>query len=154
MKRLKEDVFIINNIDYTCACTPEFKRDVLSILSGWQTTKERHMWTCPFHPPIQLYFIIRNTERSPDFGISRIKIWNYNRSLNVCASFLNFCFIDFMCHYSSYIKSQVVQSIPFCSHLLISPSSSKIVYFHVLINPSRQCVVTITLGLTVLAWLH
>uniref|UniRef100_A0A8D3AJJ6 KATNIP domain-containing protein n=1 Tax=Scophthalmus maximus TaxID=52904 RepID=A0A8D3AJJ6_SCOMX len=115
-----------------------------------KTTKERHMWTCPFHPPIQLYFIIRNTERSPDFGISRIKIWNYNRSLNVCASFLNFCFIDFMCHYSSYIKSQVVQSIPFCSHQLISPSSSKIVYFHVLINPSRQCVVTITLGLTVL----
>ncbi|XP_070708413.1 katanin-interacting protein isoform X2 [Pempheris klunzingeri] len=47
-----------------------------------KTTKERHMWTCPFHPPIQLYFIIRNTERSPDFGISHIKIWNYNRSLN------------------------------------------------------------------------
>ncbi|KAJ3607721.1 hypothetical protein NHX12_024772 [Muraenolepis orangiensis] len=47
-----------------------------------KTTKERHMWACPFHPPIQLYFIIRNTERSPDFGISRIKIWNYNQSLN------------------------------------------------------------------------
>ncbi|KAM9837979.1 katanin-interacting protein [Aulostomus maculatus] len=47
-----------------------------------KTTKDRHMWTCPFHPPIQLYFIIRNTECSPDFGISRIKIWNYNRSLN------------------------------------------------------------------------
>lgn len=47
-----------------------------------KTTKERHMWTCPFHPPVQLYFIIRNTEHSPDFGISHIKIWNYNRSLN------------------------------------------------------------------------
>lgn len=47
-----------------------------------KTTKDRHMWTCPFHPPIQLYFIIRNTERTLDFGISRIKIWNYNRSLN------------------------------------------------------------------------
>ncbi|XP_041714323.1 katanin-interacting protein isoform X1 [Coregonus clupeaformis] len=47
-----------------------------------KTTKERHMWTCPFHLPVQLYFIIRNTERSPDFGISEIKIWNYNRSLN------------------------------------------------------------------------
>ncbi|KAK5601205.1 hypothetical protein CRENBAI_002762 [Crenichthys baileyi] len=46
-----------------------------------KTTKERHMWTCPFHPPIQLYFIVRNTERSLDFGISSIKIWNYNRSL-------------------------------------------------------------------------
>ncbi|XP_034563365.1 protein KIAA0556 isoform X2 [Notolabrus celidotus] len=47
-----------------------------------KTTKERHMWTCLFHPPIQLYFIIRNTERCLDFGISRIKIWNYNRNLN------------------------------------------------------------------------
>ncbi|KAI1896263.1 hypothetical protein AGOR_G00093000 [Albula goreensis] len=47
-----------------------------------KTTKERHMWTCPFHPPVQLYFIIRNPERSPHFGISRIKIWNYNKSLN------------------------------------------------------------------------
>ncbi|XP_048029743.1 katanin-interacting protein isoform X1 [Megalobrama amblycephala] len=47
-----------------------------------KTTKERHMWTCPFHPPVQLYFIIRNVERSPDFNISRIKIWNYNHSIN------------------------------------------------------------------------
>ncbi|XP_032429779.1 protein KIAA0556 isoform X2 [Xiphophorus hellerii] len=46
-----------------------------------KTTRGRHMWTCPFHPPIQLYFIIRNTERALDFGISSIKIWNYNRSL-------------------------------------------------------------------------
>ncbi|XP_050954705.1 katanin-interacting protein isoform X2 [Labeo rohita] len=47
-----------------------------------KTTKERHMWVCPFHPPVQLYFIIRNVERSPNFNISRIKIWNYNHSLN------------------------------------------------------------------------
>lgn len=47
-----------------------------------KTTKERHMWTCAFHPPVQLYFIIRNMERSPDFNISRIKIWNYNHSIN------------------------------------------------------------------------
>ncbi|KAJ8245822.1 hypothetical protein GJAV_G00260670 [Gymnothorax javanicus] len=47
-----------------------------------KTTKDRHMWTCPFHPPVQLYFIVRNPECSPDFGISRIKIWNYNKSLN------------------------------------------------------------------------
>lgn len=63
--------------------TMEFAYFILSLC--WQTTKEHHMWTCAFHPPIQLYFIIRNMERSPDFGISRIKIWNYNRSLNVCA---------------------------------------------------------------------
>ncbi|KAK2870458.1 hypothetical protein Q8A67_024850 [Cirrhinus molitorella] len=47
-----------------------------------KTTKERHMWVCPFHPPVQLYFVIRNVERSPNFNISRIKIWNYNHSLN------------------------------------------------------------------------
>ncbi|MBN3311563.1 K0556 protein, partial [Atractosteus spatula] len=46
-----------------------------------KTTKERHMWTCPFHPPIQLYFIVRNPGRTRDFGVSKIKIWNYNRSL-------------------------------------------------------------------------
>ncbi|KAM6299190.1 katanin-interacting protein [Aegotheles albertisi] len=40
-------------------------------------TKE-DLWMCPFHPPIQLYFIIRNLTRSCDFGISKIKIWNYN----------------------------------------------------------------------------
>ncbi|NXJ80810.1 K0556 protein, partial [Trogon melanurus] len=35
-------------------------------------------WMCPFHPPVQLYFVIRNLTRSRDFGISKIKIWNYN----------------------------------------------------------------------------
>ncbi|XP_073669267.1 katanin-interacting protein isoform X2 [Paramisgurnus dabryanus] len=47
-----------------------------------KTTKERHMWKCLFHPPVQLYFIIRNVDHSPDFSISRIKIWNYNRNLS------------------------------------------------------------------------
>ncbi|NXI91837.1 K0556 protein, partial [Psophia crepitans] len=42
------------------------------------TTKESFLWMCPFHPPIQLYFVIRNPTRSRDFDISKIKIWNYN----------------------------------------------------------------------------
>ncbi|XP_068276229.1 katanin-interacting protein isoform X2 [Nyctibius grandis] len=42
------------------------------------TTKESCLWMCPFHPPVQLYFVIRNPTRSHDFGISKIKIWNYN----------------------------------------------------------------------------
>ncbi|XP_053091605.1 katanin-interacting protein isoform X2 [Pangasianodon hypophthalmus] len=46
-----------------------------------KTTKERDMWTCWFHAPVQLYFVVRNAECSPDFSIARIKIWNYNRSL-------------------------------------------------------------------------
>ncbi|NXE90775.1 K0556 protein, partial [Menura novaehollandiae] len=41
-------------------------------------TKESCLWMCPFHPPVQLYFVIRNPTRSHDFGISKIKIWNYN----------------------------------------------------------------------------
>ncbi|XP_031417223.1 katanin-interacting protein isoform X4 [Clupea harengus] len=47
-----------------------------------KTTKERNMWVCAFPPPVQLYFILRNTERTQDFTLSHIKIWNYNRSLN------------------------------------------------------------------------
>ncbi|NWV60821.1 K0556 protein, partial [Malurus elegans] len=41
-------------------------------------TKESCLWMCPFHPPVQLYFVIRNPTRSHDFGISKIKIWNYS----------------------------------------------------------------------------
>ncbi|NXG08864.1 K0556 protein, partial [Sakesphorus luctuosus] len=40
--------------------------------------KESCPWMCPFHPPIQLYFVVRNPTRSRDFGISKIKIWNYS----------------------------------------------------------------------------
>ncbi|XP_075022133.1 katanin-interacting protein isoform X3 [Calonectris borealis] len=47
-------------------------------LCNEKTTKENFLWMCPFHPPIQLYFVIRNPTRSHDFGISKIKIWNYN----------------------------------------------------------------------------
>ncbi|XP_072336861.1 katanin-interacting protein isoform X3 [Scyliorhinus torazame] len=54
-----------------------------SLVNGkTKTTKDRHMWTCPFHPPIQLYFVVRSPNKSRDIGISKIKIWNYNRSLN------------------------------------------------------------------------
>ncbi|XP_038276619.1 katanin-interacting protein isoform X7 [Dermochelys coriacea] len=42
------------------------------------STNERFLWTCPFHAPVQLYFVIRNPSWSRDFGISKIKIWNYN----------------------------------------------------------------------------
>ncbi|KAF7709026.1 hypothetical protein HF521_018083 [Silurus meridionalis] len=46
-----------------------------------KTVKERDMWTCRFYAPMQLYFVVRNNDCSPDFSIARIKIWNYNRSL-------------------------------------------------------------------------
>ncbi|KAG8513543.1 hypothetical protein J0S82_012856 [Galemys pyrenaicus] len=39
--------------------------------------KDPSLWACPFHPPLQLFFVIRNTRQTPDFGLAKIKIWNY-----------------------------------------------------------------------------
>ncbi|XP_070269528.1 katanin-interacting protein isoform X4 [Myotis yumanensis] len=39
--------------------------------------KDSSLWTCPFHPPLQLFFVIRNTRRLHAFGLARIKVWNY-----------------------------------------------------------------------------
>nr|XP_025866845.1 protein KIAA0556 homolog isoform X1 [Vulpes vulpes] len=39
--------------------------------------KDTSLWTCPFHPPLQLFFVIRNTRRLQDFGLGKIKVWNY-----------------------------------------------------------------------------
>ncbi|XP_023596776.1 katanin-interacting protein [Trichechus manatus latirostris] len=35
------------------------------------------LWTCPFQPPLQLFFIIRNTQQLRDFGLAKIKVCNY-----------------------------------------------------------------------------
>uniref|UniRef100_H0XE98 Katanin interacting protein n=2 Tax=Otolemur garnettii TaxID=30611 RepID=H0XE98_OTOGA len=39
--------------------------------------KEPSLWTCPFHPPLQLFFVIRNTRQLCDFDLAKIKVWNY-----------------------------------------------------------------------------
>nr|CAI9709088.1 unnamed protein product [Rangifer tarandus platyrhynchus] len=39
--------------------------------------KDPSLWTCPFHPPLQLFFVIRNTGQLHDFGLTKIKVWNY-----------------------------------------------------------------------------
>ncbi|XP_060116845.1 katanin-interacting protein [Heteronotia binoei] len=39
--------------------------------------KDPSSWTCPFQPPVQLYFVLRNPSLSGDFGLSRIRIWNH-----------------------------------------------------------------------------
>ncbi|XP_035298122.1 protein KIAA0556 homolog isoform X5 [Cricetulus griseus] len=39
--------------------------------------KEPLVWTCPFHPPLQLYFIIHNMRQLRDFGLAKIKVRNY-----------------------------------------------------------------------------
>ncbi|XP_069839756.1 katanin-interacting protein isoform X2 [Dendropsophus ebraccatus] len=61
----------------------DFPGDLHCLVNGkFQTTKECYMWMCPFHPPVQLYFVIRNPSRSCDFDICKIKIWNYNKTLS------------------------------------------------------------------------
>ncbi|XP_070617660.1 katanin-interacting protein isoform X2 [Erythrolamprus reginae] len=40
--------------------------------------RELLRWSCLFQPPVQLYFIVRNPSLSRDFGLSRIRIWNYS----------------------------------------------------------------------------
>uniref|UniRef100_H3AUB4 Katanin interacting protein n=1 Tax=Latimeria chalumnae TaxID=7897 RepID=H3AUB4_LATCH len=61
----------------------DFPGDLSCLVNGkTKTTKERYMWTCPFYPPVQLYFVVRNPDRSCDFGISKIRIWNYNKSFS------------------------------------------------------------------------
>ncbi|XP_048188339.1 katanin-interacting protein isoform X2 [Perognathus longimembris pacificus] len=39
--------------------------------------KDPARWTCPFHPPLQLGFLIRNTQQLPDLGLAEMKVWNY-----------------------------------------------------------------------------
>uniref|UniRef100_G1RLK3 Katanin interacting protein n=1 Tax=Nomascus leucogenys TaxID=61853 RepID=G1RLK3_NOMLE len=39
--------------------------------------KDSSPWTCPFHPPLQLFFVIRNTRQLGDFRLAKIKIRNY-----------------------------------------------------------------------------
>ncbi|XP_060028722.1 katanin-interacting protein isoform X2 [Erinaceus europaeus] len=34
-------------------------------------------WTCPFHPPLQLFFAIRNAQQLPCFSLTRIQVRNH-----------------------------------------------------------------------------
>ncbi|XP_067329136.1 katanin-interacting protein-like isoform X2 [Anolis sagrei] len=43
-----------------------------------ETSGSRFPWTCIFQPPVQLYFVVRNPSLSDDFGLSKIRIWNYS----------------------------------------------------------------------------
>ncbi|NXO53466.1 K0556 protein, partial [Aramus guarauna] len=72
-----EKIFVSpHDVDIRNADNP---RDLCCLVNkSLNTTEESFLWICPFHPPIQLYFVIRNPTRSHDFGISKIKIWNYN----------------------------------------------------------------------------
>lgn len=49
----------------------------ISHLLAFQSKKDPPVWTCPFHPPLQLYFIIHNMRQLRDFGLAKIKVRNY-----------------------------------------------------------------------------
>lgn len=39
--------------------------------------KDPPVWTCSFHPPLQLYFIIHNMQQLRDFSLAKIEVRNY-----------------------------------------------------------------------------
>ncbi|XP_053132779.1 katanin-interacting protein isoform X3 [Hemicordylus capensis] len=53
--------------------------DLRCLVNRTLTVSKSHCpWTCSFQPPVQLYFVVRNPSLSDDFGLSRIRIWNYD----------------------------------------------------------------------------
>lgn len=49
----------------------------LSASPHLQERSEPAPWLCPFHPPLQLFFVLHNSWRLPSFRLARIKVWNY-----------------------------------------------------------------------------
>ena len=55
--------------------------------SLFQTVKERNMWTCAYYDgidPITLSIVVHPAESTDSIPISKIRIWNYNKTLTVC----------------------------------------------------------------------
>ena len=40
-------------------------------------------WDWDRHEPTEFLIVVPNDQRLPDFSLSKIKVWNYNRSLMV-----------------------------------------------------------------------
>ncbi|XP_016071721.1 PREDICTED: uncharacterized protein KIAA0556 homolog [Miniopterus natalensis] len=51
--------------------------DLGQLVNRNASKKDLSLWTCPFHPPLQLFFVIRNTGLLRAFGLAKIKIRNY-----------------------------------------------------------------------------
>ena len=61
-------------------------KGITSISVYFKTIKERNMWTCAYYDgidPITISLIVRPAESSDVIPISKIRIWNYNKSLTV-----------------------------------------------------------------------
>ena len=61
------------------ACSGEREKctDCFPLLLVFQSKKDSSLWMCPFHPPLHLFFGIRNTRLLRAFGLAKIKVWNY-----------------------------------------------------------------------------
>lgn len=46
-------------------------------LLAFQSERDPPVWTCPFRPPLQLRFVVRNPRRHPDFRLAKVKVVNY-----------------------------------------------------------------------------
>ena len=59
------------------------------------------MWTCAYYDgidPITLSMTVRPSETHDVIPISKIRIWNYNKSLTVCG-------YDIKCHIITFITA-------------------------------------------------
>ncbi|XP_066292007.1 katanin-interacting protein-like isoform X3 [Branchiostoma lanceolatum] len=76
----------VSEADVIATGAEEQKGTVGCLVNGkTKTIKDRHMWTCRFgpdSPSVELVFNINGqTNSQQGFGISKVKIWNYNKSL-------------------------------------------------------------------------
>ena len=74
------------------------------------------MWCCQYSTkrPVEISIVIRNNSDDRDFGISKFKLWNYNKNLTVSVVY----------KLSSSLSFQAVISNPFyqlyyCMHLFL-----------------------------------
>ncbi|CAH1274468.1 KIAA0556 [Branchiostoma lanceolatum] len=76
----------LSEADVIATGAEEQKGTVGCLVNGkTKTIKDRHMWSCrlgPDSPSVELVFNINGqTSSQQGFGISKVKIWNYNKSL-------------------------------------------------------------------------
>ena len=54
--------------------------------SHLQTTKERNMWSCEYEKGSPVLLLFRVPASSVGSGISKMRIWNFNKTLKVSLS--------------------------------------------------------------------
>ncbi|XP_012866592.1 PREDICTED: uncharacterized protein KIAA0556 homolog [Dipodomys ordii] len=84
--------------------------------------KDPAVWTCHFHPPLQLRFVIRNTLQLPDFRLAEMKLWNYwvaEGDLNIGAKHVR-VYVNHRCIFDGELdkgRGEVPSSLTIAAHL-------------------------------------